>query len=66
MVLLEELDIALGVGVNGLGEANRDSMQEVKVDRRIVLEFAADDGVVRPLDLDEVSNAFTPIFSGDL
>ena len=41
-------------------------MQEVEVDRGIVLEFATNDWVIAPLDLDEVGDALTPILSGDL
>ena len=66
MVLLEELHIALGVGANGLGKTNGDGMQEVEVDGGIVLEFATNDWVIAPLDLDEVGDALTPILSGDL
>ena len=46
MVLLEEFDITLGVGVDGLRETNRDGMKEVEIDRGVTLEFAADDRVI--------------------
>ena len=56
MILLEEFDIVLGVGANGLREVGRDGVEEVKVDRGVVFKLATDDGVVRPLHLDKVSN----------
>ena len=31
----------------------------------VALEFAADDGVITPLDFDEVGDALAPIFLGD-
>ena len=66
MILLEELDVALGVGADRLGKINRNGMKEVKVHGGVVFEFAADDRVVRPLDLDKIGNALAPIFFGDL
>ena len=65
MVLLEELDITLRVGVNGLREADRDSMEVVEIDGGVALELAADNWVVAPLDLDKVSDALAPVFLGD-
>ena len=46
MILLEEFDIVLGVGANGLREVGRDGVEEVKVDRGVVFKLATDDGVV--------------------
>ena len=65
MILPKEFYIVLGVGTDGLGEANRDGVKVVKVDVGVALEFAADDRVVAPLDLDEVGDAFAPVFSSD-
>ena len=39
--------------------------QVVEVYVRVVPKLATDDRVVTPLDLDEVSDALAPIFSGD-
>ena len=66
MILLEELDVVLGVGTNGLGESDRNSMEEVEIDRRVPLKLSADDWVVAPLDFDKVSDALAPVFLGDL
>ena len=65
MVLLEEFDFALGVGADGLGKTDRYGVKEVKIYRGVVLEFAADDWVIRPLDFDEVSDALASILLGD-
>ena len=65
VILLEELDVALGIGTNGLGETDGDGVKVVEVNMGVVLKFAADDGVVTPLDFDEVGNALAPIFLGD-
>ena len=65
MILFEELDIALGIGTNGLGEADRDGVEIVKVDIRVILELATDDQVVAPPDFDKVGDALAPIFLGD-
>ena len=66
MVLLEELDIALGVGANRLRETDGDSMKEVKVYRGVVLELATNDQVIGPLDLNKIGDVLAPIFFGDL
>ena len=65
MVLLEELNLALGVGTDGLGETDGDGMKKVEVDGGVTFELAADDRVVGPLDFDEIGNTFAPIFFGD-
>ena len=65
MILLEEFDVALGVGADGLRETNGDGVKVVKIDMGIALQLATDDGVVTPLDFDEVSDALAPIFLGD-
>ena len=66
MVLLKELDITLGVGTNGLGKTNGDGMKKVEIDGGVTFELATDNRVVGPLDFDEVGDALTPIFFGDL
>ena len=66
MILLEELNVALGIGTNRLGESDRDGMEVVKVDRRVPLKLSTDDWVVAPLDFDKVGNTLAPIFFGDL
>ena len=65
MVLLEEFDVTLRVGANGLGETDRDGMEVIEIDGGIALEFAADNWVVAPLDLDKVGNTLAPIFLGN-
>ena len=65
MVLLEEFNIALGVGANGLGETDGDGMKKVEVDRGVILELATNNRVVGPLDFDEIGNALAPVFFGD-
>ena len=65
MILLEELDVALGVGANGLGETDGDGVKVVEVNMGVAFELAADDGVVTPLDFDKVGNALAPVFLGD-
>ena len=37
MILLEELDITLGVGADGLRETDRDGMKVVEVDMGVAL-----------------------------
>ena len=65
MILLEEFDVMLGVGVNGLREVGRDGVEEVEVDRGVVFKLATDDGVVRPLHLDKVGDLLGSILLGD-
>ena len=65
MVLLEELNIALGIGADGLRETDWDGVKIVEINVGVALQFAADDGVVAPLDFDEVGDALTPVFFGD-
>ena len=65
VILLEELNVALGIGSNRLGETDRDGVKVVKVDMGVAFKLAADDGVVTPLDFDEVGDALTPVFFGD-
>ena len=66
VILLEEFDIALGIGANGLGETDGDGVKVVEVDVGVTLEFAADDGVVTPLDFDKIGDALAPVFLSDL
>ena len=65
MTLFEESCFIHGVRVNRLGESDRNSMEEVEIDRRVPLKLSTDDWVVAPLDFDKVSDALAPIFSGD-
>ena len=46
MILFEEFHFLQGVGADGLREVGGNGMEEVKVDRGIVLELPTDDGVV--------------------
>ena len=41
-------------------------MKEVEINGGVALELAADDRVIGPLDFDEISDALTPVFLGDL
>ena len=66
MILLEELDITLGIGADGLRETNGDGVKIVKINMGVALQLATDDGVITPLDLDEVRDALAPVFLGDL
>ena len=66
MVLLKELNVTLGVGADRLGKTGGNSVKEIEVDRGVVLELAADDGVIGPLNFDEVGDTLSPIFFGDL
>ena len=65
MILLEELNIALGIGTNRLRETNRDGVKVVEVDMRIVDKVATDNWVIAPLDFDEVGDTLAPVFSGN-
>ena len=46
VTLLEEFDLVLGVGTNGLGEVGGNGVKEVKVDRGVILELPTDNGVI--------------------
>ena len=65
MVLLEELNIALGVGADGLGKTDWNGVKEVKINRGVALQLATNDRVIGPLDFDEIGDTLAPIFLGD-
>ena len=66
MTLFEELGFVLGVGTNGLREVGGNGMEKVEVNQGVALKLPTDDGVIQPLDLDEVGDALGPVFFGDL
>ena len=65
MILLEELNVTLGIGADRLGETNGDGMKVVEINVGVVFESAADDGIATPFDFDKVGDALAPIFFGD-
>ena len=65
VALFEQSCFVHGVGANGLGEVCRDGMEIVEVDGGVTLELATDNGVIWPLDLDEVGDLLGPIFFGN-
>ena len=65
VVLLEELDVVLGISTDGLREPNGDGVKKIKVNGRVPLKLPTNDRVITPLDFDKVGNALAPIFSGD-
>ena len=65
MILLEELNVALGIGADGLGETDRDGMEVVEVYVGVSSKLPADDWVIAPLDFDKVGNALAPVFFSD-
>ena len=40
-------------------------MKVVEIDMGVIFEFATNNWVITPLDLDEIGNALAPVFSGD-
>ena len=66
MVLLEELNVILGVGADGLGKTDRYGMKVVEIHGGVILEFAADDRVIRPLDFDKVGDTLASILLSNL
>ena len=66
MTLFEQSHFVCCIGTDGLWKSCRDGVKVIEIDSRVTLNFATNNGVIGPFNLNEVGNALVPIFGGDL
>ena len=66
MTLFEQSHFVCCIGTDGLWKSCRDGVKVIEIDSRVTLNFATNNGVIGPFNLNKVGNALVPIFGGDL